>query len=172
MSISFAKILVPVDFSASSRAAIHFAASIGERFFSELFLLHVIAKEVETYTIHQQLGHRSVPLLGPFSETLETPATVGETVTIDLRERARVALQEFLPPQYSGMPLTFHIVIGKPFEQIIDFATTHQVDLIVMGTHGRTGLTHTLMGSVAERVVRLAPCPVLTVKEAPEPTAR
>jgi nucleotide-binding universal stress UspA family protein len=171
MITSFTKILVPVDFSACSLAAMHYAASIGERFFSELFLLHVIAREVETYTIHQQVGHSRVPLIGPFAETLDIPATVEETVSVDLHERAKAALQAFLPEQYSGMPCTLHIAVGKPFEQIVDFATIHHVDLIVMGTHGRTGLVHTLMGSVAERVVRLAPCPVLTVKEVPESTA-
>ena len=56
------------------------------------------------------------------------------------------------------------IVHGVPFQAIIDTATEKDVDLIIMGTHGRTGLTHVLMGSVAENVVRLAPCPVLVVR--------
>ena len=54
---------------------------------------------------------------------------------------------------------------GIPFQEIIDTAKVRQVDLIVMGTHGRTGLLHVLLGSVAERVVRLAPCPVLVARQ-------
>ena len=54
---------------------------------------------------------------------------------------------------------------GTPFREIVDLAASQQVDLIVMGTHGRTGLQHILLGSVAERVVRLAPCPVMVTRE-------
>jgi nucleotide-binding universal stress UspA family protein len=57
------------------------------------------------------------------------------------------------------------VVTGKPATSITDYAQTERFDLIVMGTHGRTGLSHALLGSVAERVVRKAPCPVLTVRE-------
>jgi nucleotide-binding universal stress UspA family protein len=62
------------------------------------------------------------------------------------------------------------IAQGEPFQEIIGLATTRQVDLIVMGTHGRTGLQHFLLGSVAERVLRLAPCPVLITRH-PSPTS-
>ena len=55
--------------------------------------------------------------------------------------------------------------IGKPDTEIMRYAAERDIDLIVMGTHGRTGLAHALMGSVAERVVRRAPCPVLTVRQ-------
>ena len=61
-------------------------------------------------------------------------------------------------------PVELRVLVGHPFERILETAIREQVALIVLGTHGRTGLAHAIMGSVAERVVRLAPCPVLTVK--------
>jgi nucleotide-binding universal stress UspA family protein len=60
------------------------------------------------------------------------------------------------------------VEVGHPVEQILDVVTRDDVDLIVMGTHGHTGFAHAVLGSVAERVVRLAPCPVLTVKHVEE----
>jgi nucleotide-binding universal stress UspA family protein len=87
MTKHFTRILVPVDFSAHSNVALQYAVSIGERFSSDLLVLHVIAKEVELHAMHQQLGHRSVPLLGPFSETSEVPRRC--CPSLSLRERAR-----------------------------------------------------------------------------------
>jgi universal stress protein A len=60
--------------------------------------------------------------------------------------------------------MTRHVVVGVPYETILETAEAEKVDLIVMATHGRTGLSHLVLGSVAERIVRLAPCPVLTVR--------
>jgi nucleotide-binding universal stress UspA family protein len=71
-----------------------------------------------------------------------------------------------VPPQLAGYPLELRIDVGHPLERILAVAQREPVDLIAMGTHGSTGLARTVMGSVAERVVRLAPCPVLTVKAA------
>ena len=70
----------------------------------------------------------------------------------------------------AGVPGETMIVHGVPFQTIIDTAKEQGVDLIIMGTHGRTGLTHVLMGSVAENVVRLAPCPVLVTRGTTEAT--
>ena len=90
-----------------------------------------------------------------------------EAVVVDLRERAQTALQHFLPSELSGRSVELRVEIGHPFEQILEVAKGERVDMIVMGTHGRTGLAHIVLGSVAERVVRMAPCPVLTVKVPP-----
>jgi nucleotide-binding universal stress UspA family protein len=65
----------------------------------------------------------------------------------------------------AGLVGDMAVVHGVPFQEIIETAKRHQVDLIVMGTHGRTGLHHVLLGSVAEKVVHLAPCPVLVVRQ-------
>lgn len=161
------RILVPTDFSPHSAEALQVAATIGERFSSTLSILHVISKDVEEHAMHAHLGYRSSPLLGYFSETPEVPADVQETITIDLRDRARTAIQEFIPSDLKYQPLEFLVAVGVPYEQILQTATDQDADLIVMGTHGRTGLFHTLLGSVAERVLRLAACPVLTVKATP-----
>jgi len=162
----FTSILVPVDFSAYSTVALHYAAGIAERFGSSLIVLHVMAHEVTTYAMHHCLGQERIPLLGDWvrAEPHEIPSEAEEEVVTDLREQAYTALQAFLPPQLARHAVELRVVIGSPFERIVETAVRARVALIVLGTHGRTGLTHAIMGSVAERVVRLAPCPVLTVK--------
>jgi universal stress protein A len=81
-----------------------------------------------------------------------------------LRELAR------LLPEGTGAPveITRQVVVGVPYQQILETAAAERVDWIVMATHGRTGLSHLVMGSVAERVLRTATCPVLTLRAAPE----
>jgi nucleotide-binding universal stress UspA family protein len=83
-----------------------------------------------------------------------------------------VAQQRMEAPQKrvqdAGLPEAIRIVHGVPFREIIDTAKDIQADLIIMGTHGRTGVPHLLIGSVAERVVRLAPCPVLVTRHSEE----
>jgi nucleotide-binding universal stress UspA family protein len=91
-------------------------------------------------------------------------------MVVDLREQAYTALQAFLPPQMAQYTVELRVLVGQPFERILETAAQEHVALIVLGTHGRTGLVHLMMGSVAERVVRLAPCPVLTVKISPADT--
>jgi nucleotide-binding universal stress UspA family protein len=162
----FPSILVPVDFSVYSTVALQYATGVAERFNASLIVLHVIAKDVETYATHHRLGQRGLPLLGPFvpSQQHEVPADIAEEVSVDLREQAYAALQAFLPPRCARYPVELRVLTGHPFERILETAMREHVSLIVLGTRGRTGLSHAIMGSVAERVVRLAPCPVLTVK--------
>jgi universal stress protein A len=171
MSKTFTAILVPVDFSVYATESLLYAASIAERFFASLTVLHVISKEIELHMTRQYLGHRQIPMLGPFSDPLDVPAEVTGAVAIDMHERAHTALQKFLPPELTALHPELLVRVGTPFEQILATATDKAASLIVMGTHGRSGLSHTVFGSVAERVVRLAPCPVLTVKAnaAPSP---
>ena len=166
MSKPFQTILVPVDFSAYSTEALLYAATLADRFASSVLMLHVIAKDIETQAVHHRTG-RGVPLLGLTSQALDLPTEVHEAVAVDLREQAQTALQHFLPSQLSGLPVELRVEVGHPFEQILETAKREQVDLIVMGTHGHTGLAHVVLGSVAERVVRMASCPVLTVKAPP-----
>ena len=163
MNKTIQKILVPVDFSSYATEAFLYAATLADRFASSVLVLHVIAKDIETQAVHQHMG-RGNPLLGLTSETLDLPTEVHETVTVDLREQAQTALQQFLPSPLGGLKVERRVEVGHPFEQILETAKREQVDLIVMGTHGRTGLAHIVLGSVAERVVRMASCPVLTVK--------
>lgn len=166
----FTPILVPVDFSAYSTKALLCAADIAERFNSSIIVMHVIGREVGIHAVRRRLGAERVPLLGPFTESQvrNIPDQEIESVIVDYREQAYTQLQAFLPARLSGGAVELRVVIGSPFERIIEMALREEAGLIVMGTHGRTGLAHIAMGSVAERVVRLAPCPVLTVK-APSP---
>jgi universal stress protein A len=162
----FTPILVPVDFSAYSTQALLCAADIAERFNSSIIVLHVIGREVSVHAMRQRLGVERVPLLGPStsSQAEEIPDQEIESVIVDHREQAYTQLQSFLPERLAHHPVELRVVLGNPFERIIEMALREKAGLIVLGTHGRTGLTHVAMGSVAERVVRLAPCPVLTVK--------
>lgn len=132
-------ILVPTDFSAPSQQAMTYAFELAQKVGAKLSLLHVI--EVPVYAIEVYL-----PLQ-------------------DLEQDARRGLARLLPEaEAAHVDVTRLVAMGVPYEKILETATAEQVDLIVMATHGRTGLRHLAMGSVAERVVRMAPCPVLTIR--------
>ena len=158
----FTPILIPVDFSPYAIQALLKAADIAERFGSSLIVLHVIARDVGLGAVQQYLEQRGGP--ATTSEASEVPDEEVETGLLDHREQVYQRLQAFLPPRLAAYPVELRVVVGNPFERILETAVNEQVALIVMGTHGRTGLTRLAAGSVAERVVRMAPCPVLTVK--------
>ncbi len=146
-------ILVTTDFSEYSAVAVEYATSIATRFNATLHLLYVINE----------------PMLG-----LDLAGTSGGVQASDtsrvtqLREAgAREEMQKFISEhvdEYTYVEQVFRT--GHPFQEIITYAQEHQIDLIVMATHGRTGLAHMVMGSIAEKVVRHSPVPVLTVKPA------
>lgn len=135
-----------VDFSDASRAALETAADLARRFGATLTLFH--AYPVPGYTFPDGSFVASSKMLD------------------ELAEQARRHLDEWRAMAVSlGMPGVEAVTaVGEPAHEIVTWATEKGVDLVVVGTHGRTGLTHALMGSVAERVVRRAPCPVLTVR--------
>lgn len=136
------KILVPVDFSSSSEDTIEYAAMIAEKFEATLILMHVIESLPYSVTdTFKVIEHRN---------TLQTLAG---------------ALLGNLSDDLQGRKLTAktHLVWGNPSREILATAHREKPDLIVMGTHGRTGLPHVILGSVAEKTVRLARVPVLTV---------
>lgn len=140
------RILAAADFSSSSAHAIEHACELAARFGSELHLLHVL--EVHATT---------TPM---FAGGLAVSAWVRESRTAAERELERV-----IDPVWNFRGTVVRATVeGTPFLEIIRYARTHDIDLIVLGTHGRSGVSHFLMGSVAERVVRKADCPVLTVK--------
>ncbi len=166
MDKTFRTILVPVDFSPHATEAFQYATTLAERFAALLLILHVIEKDFETVVVHHRAGRRGLPtpLLGPFAGTFDAETGDSEMVSVDLKEQAQAALRYFVPAELGELRVEQRVEVGHPFEQILETAKRDAVDLIVMGTHGRTGLGHVILGSVAERVVRLAPCPVLTVK--------
>jgi nucleotide-binding universal stress UspA family protein len=150
--IQLRRILVPVDFSPPSRAALAYAAALADRFGAELTLLHVV----------QDLAVFFPDPEGAASVTLP----VGQ-----LTAAVREGLTRFLRESNLGdRPAREEVREGRPHAEIIAYAAEAGSDLVVMGTHGRGGLAHMLLGSVSERVVRGAPCPVLTVREAQRPT--
>jgi universal stress protein A len=143
------KILVPVDFSPSSKLALAYAMMFAEKFGASVHVFN--AWEVPAY-LRPDLTVWS----GEVSATLSDHASA----------EASKALQAFLAETgVAGQAnVTSQVIGGAPYSTILTVATEGHFDLIVMGTHGRTGVSHLLLGSVAERVVRHAPCPVLTVR--------
>jgi CBS domain-containing protein/nucleotide-binding universal stress UspA family protein len=139
----FSQILVPIDYSAPSTAALRLAAEIAGAFQGRLIALHLLPMEV--YALAEY------PVVAPDGKRLEDERSRLET-------HVRAVLGDAAP--------AFEVQVGwgSPFLQIVDCAVERRADLIVIGTHGRTGLKHALLGSVAEKTVRLAPCPVLTVR--------
>ena len=146
--IRIRQILVPTDFSPTSDAALDYAREVAERFGATLQLLHVL-----------QDPFVSGPLVAESSLT-ETPG-VRTTILEDAKARLTARLTARDRDRFGAQG---EVVFGRGADTIIDYAADRGADLIVMGTHGRTGVAHLLLGSVAERVVRTAHWPVLTVR--------
>lgn len=145
----FSRILVPTDFSPPSDAALEYARILAAKFGSSLQILHVIDDPTAS---------------SDFVPDGFAPST--EDIRTGLLEHAMDRLEHLLTlVDRSRYHAYADAVIGLPAQTIVDYAGATGTGLIVMGTHGRTGLAHLLMGSVAEQVVRSAPCPVLTVHQ-------
>jgi nucleotide-binding universal stress UspA family protein len=145
--IALKNILVATDFSEGADAALTYGRALAGQFGSRLHVLHV----ADTIYI-RTLGAE--------------PSAVLPTLQTDVEEAASQRLAALLiDSDGSGPPTTPAVLTSSaPAFAIVDYARDNNIDLIVMGTHGRKALAHLLMGSVAERVVRMAPCPVLTVR--------
>ena len=143
---SIRRVLFPTDFSEPAEYAWTYALAFGQQFGAEVHLVHVVAPPphlTETYAV-----------------TFDPERTVQ-----GLTEEASALLdQQVEAAKSQGLLFYCEVRVGVDYREIIDYANKHDVDLIVMATHGRTGLAHVLLGSVAEKVVRKAPCPVLTIK--------
>ena len=148
MTDNITKILVPMDFSPHADRAFGYATSLARRLGAELTLVHVVE---DPYATGAWGAEGYLPNVGELLQEL----IVGT-------ERQLAKLKETEAAQ--GLTVKTAVVTGRPSQAIIDRAASEGCDLIVMGTHGRTGLSHAVMGSVAERVLRKAPCPVLTVR--------
>jgi nucleotide-binding universal stress UspA family protein len=143
---NFNRILCAVDFSPTSQRAFETAVDLAARLGSEVHVMHVY-----------QLPAYAMPDGGAF----EIPAEVQAGLTQQLEEH----LKTFIKPKMdAGVAITPALYEGIPYVEIVRAAKDRGADLVVIGTHGHTGLTHLLMGSVAERVVRTCEAPVLTVR--------
>jgi nucleotide-binding universal stress UspA family protein len=145
--IDLKRILVPTDFSKHSENALHYGAAFAEKFGAELYLLHVV---------------QDLAVFIPDAVTVTPP--IGPPIE-ELTASVRGALERLIQENnLQRFPVHPEVREGTPFYEIIQFANEKEIDLIVMGTHGHTGLAHVLMGSVTEKVVRKASCPVLSVR--------
>jgi len=140
-------ILFPTDFSETSQEAARYAISFAREFKAKVFVLHVVNEKI-------------------FTEGLNMPRVVSiEELEREMTEEARKRLKTLVPAEEAeGLDWETVIRQGEPFIEIIRFAKDQDVDLIVIGTHGRSGFEHIIFGSTAEKVVRKAPCPVLSVR--------
>ena len=145
MPIDVRRILVPLDFSDAVDPILEWAIHLAEEHGSELVLLHVYHLPVE----FQQIEGAYLPADFWANVRQEAEQQLGA-----LAERARA----------KGIRVQQHVREGYPATIIMEEATELGADLVVIGTHGHTGLKHLLLGSIAERVVQKAPCPVLTVR--------
>jgi universal stress protein A len=138
------RILVPVDFSEFSDRALQYAVQMAKEFKAELLLVHV----VEAFPIDYMLGIKS--------------AEEANQWQVEQSEKRLHSIRRKLTSEDS-VSVRGSVRFGKPFQEIVKFASEHQIDLIIIATHGYTGLKHIQLGSTAEMVVRHATCPVLVL---------
>ena len=142
----FSRIVVPTDFSSCADAAWDAALRTARGFGAEVVLMHVV---VDTPRFAE----------GP------TGADLRNTLDGARRWAERELEQRVAAARASGLPVRSLLRTGEPQREILDVIAGERADLVVIGTHGRGGLARALLGSVADNVIRLAPCPVLSVRE-------
>jgi nucleotide-binding universal stress UspA family protein len=144
--LAIRRILFPTDFSEQAEHAWPYALRFGQEFGAEVHLLHVVVpppRLAEAYAVN-------------FDPDRMVQALTADAAT-QLDRQVETAKER-------GLIFHREVRVGVDAREILDYAAKHEIDLIVMATHGRSGLAHVLLGSVAEKVVRKAPCPVLTIK--------
>jgi len=139
------RILVPMDFSEHSRKALRYARPFAEQFGAQLTLLHVI----EPVVLPTDFGY--VP---------STPVDLDEQRMQDARKQLSGIAGEL----GATVPVNFIVRLGRSWKEIVETARNNHMDLLIIATHGYTGLKYALLGSVAEKIIRHAPCPVLVVR--------
>lgn len=147
MNPEIKKILVPIDFSDYSKNAFRYSIEFCKCFEPEIILIYVI--EPVVYPPDFSLGQIAFP-----------------TVDMQLDKRAQEELDKLAKSEIpAGQKIRTIVKTGKPYIEIVDTAYDEDVDLIIISSHGHSGVQHILFGSTAEKVVRRAPCPVLTVRD-------
>ena len=145
--LSIKKILIPIDGSESSMEALRYASSFAGEFNITIYLMAVIEPHHGMYDAYAEqiiLAQRESEIISVVNERLE-----------ETKKKAKEM----------GIQNTITVTrVGTPYAKIIEIAEEEEIDLIVMGTHGRSGIAHFLIGSVTEKVIRTAPCPVLVIR--------
>lgn len=150
--IKLERILVPTDFSDCAKQAVEYGSELAKRFGAKLHLLHVMQPITMAYARGAAIPEEV------YGVALSEKALHPE-------EPAKKELEDVEVPDVEHISgVEREVRSGTPFVEIVRCAKQNKMDLIVIGTYGRTGLNHMLLGSVAERVVRKASCPVLTVR--------
>jgi nucleotide-binding universal stress UspA family protein len=145
-TIDLRKILVPIDFSEYSKKALHYAIPFARQFHAKILLLYVV--EPTIYPADFSFGQIGMP-----------------NVENELRVKGEQELQELITNEIKGLvPAEGLVKVGLPFVEVVSFAKEEGIELIIVATHGHTGVEHVLFGSTAEKIVRKAPCPVLVVR--------
>jgi len=148
MAENITRILVPVDFSVHADRALAYATTLAARVGATLAFLHVVEDPIAT---------------GAWSSEIYVPNQ--QELWEQLLESARQRVEQLrVAAGANGVATEATVLVGQPARTIVEQARTGGFDLVVMATHGRTGFSHLLMGSVAEQVVRRATCPVLTIR--------
>lgn len=147
------KILVPVDFESASLEALRYAGFVAGQFGATVLAIH-IAPDPST-------------ALGP-DLLVHIPGQPDESVWDFARRQSAVDLEALVGAEIpESVTSSTRVLFGSPEQRITEIARAEDIDLIVMGTHGRRGMEYVLLGSVAERVIRFAPCPVITTRGEP-----
>ncbi len=146
--INLRKILYPTDFSELAEHSLLYVRSFAEAHKAEVHVMHVVD---EAYQYWMAMGPNSLPAGPPPEELMAT---------------SKAQLEKLVKEGLVGLPGPVHTVVamGRPYLEIVRYAKDKDIDMIILGTHGRSGFAQALLGSVAEKVVRKAPCPVLTVR--------
>ena len=147
MKLEIKKILVPIDFSDYSKSSLKYATNFANKFNAGITLIYVV--EPVIYPPDFSMGQIAIP-------------SVNAEWDLKAKEELEKLGKQEIP---ESIKVSILIKTGKPFLEIIDTAADENIDLIIIATHGHSGVEHILFGSTAEKVVRKAPCPVLTLRE-------
>ena len=162
----YTHMLVPTDFSPAANHALAYAFEEARQHKATLTLLHVLQQHPTVEVYYPKAAPQSGTVYASeFGARLPSfPSQPPEMVRRDFYDEALEHLQALVPASYTGA-WDAKVAMGHPAEAIVQTAQELAVDLIIMATHGRTGVSHILLGSVAEHVIRHSPCPVLAVRQ-------
>lgn len=147
MEPNIRRVLVPIDFSDYSKGALKYSVNFVQYFKAEIHLVYVV--EPVIYPPDFSMGQIAIPAMD-----------------LEMDKRAKEELDKLAKKEIpAGIKIKTHVKTGKPYIEIIETSKENEIDLIIIATHGHTGFEHILFGSTAEKIVRKAPCPVLSLRE-------